>query len=238
MVLCKYDLLVHALPHVVRAGEKKMDPTHVLHSCSLHGLHSTLQPLFLLSEVCVDSPVDWVDSSGRSCDKYKTDQLCTATGAYGSGWQSNMGFFSDYAKGGKDASEACCACGSGDKQSATRRLQVTRWTSPSGTPPEGRLTVHKEGQGLRVSANLTGLSHQTGVWHIHVGKSCDAIGAMLPGFSAHNPWFAGPDGKVTIDAFFNINPQLTVGRAVVFHQPTGEVIACGLIQTPSTSRGV
>ena len=111
-------------------------------------------------------------------------------------------------------------------------LQVTNWTSSSGTPPEGRLTVYKEDQGLRFSANLTGLRRRTGIWHLHVGKSCDAIGGPLPGAPYDTMWMVGPDGKVTIDTFFNITPEFVVGRVVNFHGPSGATLFCGELVSP------
>eukprot|EP00667_Euglena_gracilis_P004639 EG_transcript_4664 len=62
---------------------------------------------------CVDSPVGWQDSYGYTCQMYADQNLCTADGAVGTGWNAAWGSFARYANLGKDASQACCACGGG-----------------------------------------------------------------------------------------------------------------------------
>lgn len=63
---------------------------------------------------CADSPADWMGSSGRNCDFYAENALCTTDGGYGSGWGADFGTFEDYADAdGHTANTACCACGGG-----------------------------------------------------------------------------------------------------------------------------
>ena len=68
--------------------------------------------LFLMS-VCVDTPKEWTDRTRVSCDDYKNKSYCTSSGGYGPGWPSRWGSFADHKSGGKDATQACCACGGG-----------------------------------------------------------------------------------------------------------------------------
>mmetsp|Transcript_82277 Transcript_82277/g.172269 ORF Transcript_82277/g.172269 Transcript_82277/m.172269 type:complete len:1356 (-) Transcript_82277:98-4165(-) len=87
---------------------------------------------------CQDcSDMDWKDSFGYNCETYANDKLCTSDGGEGSGWNSNWGSLSDFAKDGKDATDACCACGGGSLASpgATRRscIDPSICTSTSST---------------------------------------------------------------------------------------------------------
>ena len=63
--------------------------------------------------VCADSPPGWTDSEGDGCQDYKDGEYCTAAGQAGLGWDPAWGTLSQYANDGKDATEACCACGGG-----------------------------------------------------------------------------------------------------------------------------
>jgi hypothetical protein len=62
---------------------------------------------------CTDDPPGW-SAAGENCADYQTENYCTSTGAYGTGWRASYGLFSDWQDAsGKDASQACCACGGG-----------------------------------------------------------------------------------------------------------------------------
>ena len=65
----------------------------------------------------MNKPLDWVDSDGDGCSVYSAQDYCTPTGGVGPGWSIDWGAFADYATDGKDASEACCACGGGGELS-------------------------------------------------------------------------------------------------------------------------
>ena len=77
----------------------------------------------------MDRPNGWQDSSGRSCSDYTSARLCTGTGGYGPGWRNETGFFSDHAKDGRHAAQACCACGGGDSGT---------WVGVRVSEPRGR----------------------------------------------------------------------------------------------------
>ena len=67
---------------------------------------------------CWDSPNNWIGMGPvwigiPSCANYNILQLCTASGKYGIGWLPSDGTFADYAVAGRDATQACCACGGG-----------------------------------------------------------------------------------------------------------------------------
>jgi len=64
-------------------------------------------------EKCEDSPSDWADSYGLTCENYVTNNLCTSDGKYGEAWEIDWGTFKDYSADGVDAAEACCSCGGG-----------------------------------------------------------------------------------------------------------------------------
>ena len=69
----------------------------------------------LSSDSCVDSPPNWKDSGGDNCAAYRSLKYCTPRGEPGNGWLPGLGTFAQYARDGKDASQACCACGGGDR---------------------------------------------------------------------------------------------------------------------------
>jgi hypothetical protein len=92
-------------------------------------------------KVCTDSPRGW-KSIATTCGDYEADRLCTIDGAEGAGWTNGRsvaipGSITDYVSGGKNAAEACCACGGGTwPQAACREGQYARQGScfncPSG----------------------------------------------------------------------------------------------------------
>lgn len=62
---------------------------------------------------CKDLP-DWSDSYDYRCVHYEESEYCTPDGQPGAGWLEEWGSISDWKKeNGKDAVEACCACGGG-----------------------------------------------------------------------------------------------------------------------------
>jgi hypothetical protein len=63
------------------------------------------------SGACYDDRA-WQDSSGEHCYMYEFNGWCL-NGGYGPGWQQSDGVFADWAVGGVDAAQACCACGGG-----------------------------------------------------------------------------------------------------------------------------
>eukprot|EP00667_Euglena_gracilis_P006055 EG_transcript_6096 len=83
---------------------------------------------------CVDSPVGWKDSYDYTCQMYADQNLCTADGAVGTGWNAAWGDFARYANQGKDASQACCACGGGLMASSSPSPKAARPASPSPVP--------------------------------------------------------------------------------------------------------
>ena len=67
-------------------------------------------------QLCIDNPMNWLDSAGDNCARYIEDNLCTETGGYGAAWGSSSGgeTFAKYADGdGVNAANACCGCGGG-----------------------------------------------------------------------------------------------------------------------------
>jgi hypothetical protein len=62
---------------------------------------------------CTDLPDGWMSSTNANCQQYEERKWCTADGKYGTGWLTSYGTFARWAVGGKDASQACCACGGG-----------------------------------------------------------------------------------------------------------------------------
>ena len=70
---------------------------------------------------CTDLPWDstvgggatWTASNGKTCQNYEDNKWCTSEGGYGTGWPSGDVSFSSFARGGVDATQACCACGGG-----------------------------------------------------------------------------------------------------------------------------
>ena len=65
----------------------------------------------------------WVDSMNFDCTLYEGARWCTSSGGYGTGWNSNDGGgdekywepFSGFRRQGKDAPNACCGCGGGNR---------------------------------------------------------------------------------------------------------------------------
>ena len=86
---------------------------------------------------CTDSPTNWADAGGYTCAAYSENNYCT-TGGVGLGWRSSWGTFADYATGGKDASQACCACGGGE---ASGSATSTATGVPTETPPPTATTT-------------------------------------------------------------------------------------------------
>merc|ERR1712190_471203 len=75
---------------------------------------------------CVDNPVNWRSSNGRSCTSYKEMHLCTDSGEYGAGWaQVNDGTFEKHATNGVSAVQACCTCGGGQRSRAANTSATT-----------------------------------------------------------------------------------------------------------------
>jgi hypothetical protein len=72
------------------------------------------------TDLCTDKSLDdddqggvWTSSTGTGCSDHETLKLCTEDGEAGEGWDASFGDFSDWAYGGMDATQACCACGGG-----------------------------------------------------------------------------------------------------------------------------
>lgn len=65
---------------------------------------------------CEDSPADWRDTWGLSCEDYMDRDYCTPGAAWGEGWHSYWGSWGMYGTNGTSAAEACCACGGGIRQ--------------------------------------------------------------------------------------------------------------------------
>jgi hypothetical protein len=77
---------------------------------------------------CTDDPPGW-SAAGENCGVYQTNEYCTSTGAYGTGWLSSYGLFSDWqdAVAAQDASQACCVCGGGAGSPLV--LDFTNWNT-------------------------------------------------------------------------------------------------------------
>jgi hypothetical protein len=69
-----------------------------------------------LPQPCLDAPREWVSIGGSNCSRYVTEGYCNANGSYGAGWEPSFGTFSIWSKNGIHATQACCACGGGEKQ--------------------------------------------------------------------------------------------------------------------------
>jgi len=97
--------------------------SYAKHSVSWLLGHSKSASPEITAPSCVDKPLGWEDSAGRSCQEYAHNNWCNNTGGYGAGWQdSHKGWFreyafKDYAVKGVTAVTACCACGGGSKTS-------------------------------------------------------------------------------------------------------------------------
>ena len=99
---------------------------------------------------CADLP-GWMSSTKANCQQYKELKWCTPDGKYGTGWSTTYGTFAKWAVGGKDASQACCACGGGDPVGNTACSAC-----PSGNTCDGSRTIISCGAGKY--ANLASTS--------------------------------------------------------------------------------
>ncbi|KAK3254877.1 hypothetical protein CYMTET_35924 [Cymbomonas tetramitiformis] len=72
-------------------------------------LESQNEELYL----CSDSPSNWVDSDGDSCDVYDAARWCTPSGMPGEDLLAANETLKMYSVDGVDAGEVCCACGGG-----------------------------------------------------------------------------------------------------------------------------
>eukprot|EP00929_Paragymnodinium_shiwhaense_P090383 TRINITY_DN50550_c0_g1_i1.p1 TRINITY_DN50550_c0_g1~~TRINITY_DN50550_c0_g1_i1.p1 ORF type:complete len:2280 (-),score=471.98 TRINITY_DN50550_c0_g1_i1:91-6930(-) len=73
---------------------------------------------------CVDEPGGWKDTYSAGCLDYERYQYCTPDGGYGVGWdQQFWGTFEMYSNGGYIATQACCACGGGERSSKPKSQQ-------------------------------------------------------------------------------------------------------------------
>mmetsp|Transcript_81922 Transcript_81922/g.144617 ORF Transcript_81922/g.144617 Transcript_81922/m.144617 type:complete len:166 (-) Transcript_81922:168-665(-) len=73
------------------------------------------EPVVVEAGGCLDTVIgytDWTSNNGRTCCEYYSNDWCTTSGGYGSGWGNN-GDFSEWANGGYTAVQACCSCGGG-----------------------------------------------------------------------------------------------------------------------------
>eukprot|EP00667_Euglena_gracilis_P002198 EG_transcript_2198 len=81
---------------------------------------------------CVDDPVGWTDSMGRTCATYAQQGYCQPDGTVGPNWNGAWGPAATYASQGRDAFQACCACGGGRFVSPSP--SATPSPSPSPSP--------------------------------------------------------------------------------------------------------
>lgn len=83
---------------------------------------------------CVDATGPWADTEGDGCDAYAANSWCTTLGGQGPGWDGESGPLRDYADHGKDATQACCACGGGQpyKPADAQCRDVHGWTDMEG----------------------------------------------------------------------------------------------------------
>jgi len=77
----------------------------------------------------------WVDIRGTSCSTYDSMNYCLSTGDYGNGWLGYGGpfKFSQLARQGLAATQACCACGGGSTVDPTGQQSPTVATIPAGS---------------------------------------------------------------------------------------------------------
>ena len=108
-----------------------------------------------LSAPCTDRTqgggATWTASNGKTCQEYVDNKWCTPEGDYGTGWPSSALIFSSFARGGVDATQACCGCGGGTTP-AGRRLNSAPlsenwyWSyavkSPQGASCDTACTTH------------------------------------------------------------------------------------------------
>ncbi|KAK3248112.1 hypothetical protein CYMTET_42406 [Cymbomonas tetramitiformis] len=65
--------------------------------------------------LCMDSPRNWEDTDGNSCDDYARNSYCTVTGDVGPGLDSPDAALEQLAGAdGLNAADVCCACGAGN----------------------------------------------------------------------------------------------------------------------------
>ncbi|KAK3278006.1 hypothetical protein CYMTET_14025 [Cymbomonas tetramitiformis] len=91
---------------------------------------------------CTDLPEGntWHDgSSWGNCNTYYSDNLCTSSGGYGSGWLTEWGSFSGWTSYGLDATEACCVCGGGSRPSPPPPSPPPPKPPPPSPPPPNPL---------------------------------------------------------------------------------------------------
>lgn len=83
---------------------------------------------------CVNLPMNWKDSQGRTCDQYAQQDLCTPHGTQGLGWPTcgRWSLFCTnrdihyYRARQADALSACCQCGGGwDPEGPTTSILTT-----------------------------------------------------------------------------------------------------------------
>jgi len=88
--------------------------------------------IYLASQggACADSPAQWVDSKGYSCEDYVRKKWCTKDGKYGLGWSNFWGAFDRYRNSAHTAMTACCACGGGDREDEGASSQLWRFALP------------------------------------------------------------------------------------------------------------
>ena len=108
--------------------------------------HACLVPV---PPACVDSPGTWTDTQGNTCADYRDNQWCTPDGGVGGGWDGPP--LGDYAKYGKDALQACCACGGGSVPGCAASMRYTTYTKHAAlcAPTDGRTRVPIEYTGRR-----------------------------------------------------------------------------------------
>jgi hypothetical protein len=101
----------------------------VKHSSGSRLSKSTLSESELIElTACRDSPADWSDYDGETCEDYAQKKYCTRLGQAGEGWNSAWGTFVKYGRDGAAAPQACCQCGGGLKDGSAESLTP----APSG----------------------------------------------------------------------------------------------------------
>jgi hypothetical protein len=89
---------------------------------------------------CVDVP-DWKSSDGYGCAYFDEKKYCLPNKTKGSGWKSSWGDVEKYADANnRDAYEACCVCGGGQRLSDSRRLSAD--PEESSTLGESSQVIH------------------------------------------------------------------------------------------------
>jgi len=77
------------------------------------GAYPTAAPTPIGRVLCFNA-VNWKDSFGNTCGRYKALKLCTAEKKQGTGWKDEMGPIAE--AGSPSGIEACCDCGGGARQ--------------------------------------------------------------------------------------------------------------------------